>query len=300
MSKGKFSVNFAEAVGGFLQGIVGALNIVLSKYRVTVFEILLFGLAIVEAMQGILAKGTEVAEASRGAKAFGHIGLFIIGFVAALVWAKEIRDIAKAAQSKNFTNVLKQCLDAVVVIVLMLLSVIGQTLTVLGAYGLSDEFMDMFMLQGIFYPLWGMLQYGSFPTMTVYIAYLHLLVLMYVGLKQLGIEDDDPYKTPVKPSVTPATTTPAPTPISLPPALSPTFLNELKEMYKTRSIGFSDFMFSNMIKEKDAQKLVPFVKDSHFNDQSDILKAILKYFNVTTDYSAELIKYESKLDDLLK
>jgi hypothetical protein len=298
MSKRNLSVAFGETIGEFFQGIVNAINIVFSKYRVTVFELLLFGLAIVEAMQGIFAKGNLINEASRGAKSAGHIGLFLVGMVAGLVYAKEFKDIGKAVEKREFWNMLIQLLQAIIVLIVMSGSIIGQTMIVLASYDLADEFMNLFRVN-MFSPLWGMLEYGSFATMTVYVAYLHFIILAYVGLKQLGEEESGAYVSTIKPSVTPAATT-TPAPISFPPALSPTFLNELKEMYKTRSIGFSDFMFSNMIKEKDAQKLVPFVKDSHFNDQSDILKAILKYFNVTTDYSAELIRYESKLNDLLK
>lgn len=189
--------SFGKLLGGgageAMQLVVDTINTIFVDYRVTTVEMLLIGLALIEGLQGVLSNSPEIVEASRGARMAGHVGLFLVGLVAGLIYAKEVSDIVKAAKKAvdgkgSIGNVFSQLIQALVVVVLMLISVIGQTVIVLGVYGVSKPFMEMFLRNPI-EPLIGMLEYGAFATMTVYIAYLHFLALIYVGFKQLGDED---------------------------------------------------------------------------------------------------------------
>ena len=197
MTKKKQSVGGSVGTGAgiFMENIVDFINVIFIRFKVVVMEILLFGLAAVEALQGIFAKGGETqAEASALAKSFGHIGLFLVGMVAGLIYAKELSDVGKSVKEKKAGNFVAQLLQFSLVFILMGVSIIGQTSIVLSAYGLADQFMTLFLVKPL-YPLIGMLEHGSFVTMTVYIAYVHFIVLMYVGSKQLGNENfDAPYQ----------------------------------------------------------------------------------------------------------
>ena len=193
MTKKKQSVGGSVGTGAgiFMENIVDFINVIFIRFKVVVMEILLFGLAAVEALQGIFAKGGETqAEASALAKSFGHIGLFVVGMVAGLIYAKELSDVGKSVKEKKAGNFVAQLLQFSLVFILMGVSIIGQTSIVLSAYGLADQFMTLFLVNPL-YPLIGMLEHGSFVTMTVYIAYVHFIVLMYVGSKQLGNENFD-------------------------------------------------------------------------------------------------------------
>lgn len=198
MGKQKDNVGSAigNVVGNFMENIVGGVNTIFINYKVTVFELLLAGLAFAEMTQGIFT--VEVAGAgevvgSPAARAGGHIIIFLIGLVSALIYAKEIADVAKAFKVSrelggNYMNVLVQLFQAVLVIVIMLASVIGQTMIVLAIYDSADFFWEVFR-QNPIQPLWAMIEKGSFPLMTTWVAFFHVLLMVFVGMKQLGDED---------------------------------------------------------------------------------------------------------------
>lgn len=186
MSEKTGAYKIADGMGG----IVKFINTVFVDHKVTIFELLLIGLALAEAIQGATTVDhNNTIEASKSARFAGHLALFLVGMVSGLVYAKELKDVAAGVQEKrSAAYIISQILQFGVVLALLVMSIVGQTIIILAIYGQAETFMTMFM-ENPFSPLWKMISINGFVTLTVYVAYVHFFVLLFIGLKQMS--DDE-------------------------------------------------------------------------------------------------------------
>lgn len=287
---------FAETIGGFINGVIGGFNHAFVKYNLTMLEFALILLSFAEMNQGLWSSDHSAVEGSILARAGGHIVIFVIGLITALIYAKEWADIGKAVDAfgkkkGTFFNIIIQTIQAIGVTFAMISSVVAQGLIVLSIYGVVDGFWEQFN-QNPFKPLWGMAEYGAFPLMTIWVAYFHFLILFIVGLKQFGTENYSKQSAPAAPS--------APAGNQGRQQAPPGTRQPKRELYDTlqrydRSLSLRT-VEQYFTSDVEAELLNNWVKSG--GSQRDKAIAVLEYVNITSP-SSLLNRYKREIEQAL-